>query len=252
MYAAIDPGWRMEPGKAWLTANSSDEYVWELIAEAQKLGVQVEPVVMPQKHKIIIYSGTEPEKVVLDDGAGGGNGGVTVATNSTWSSEDPSDDDWRRMRKLALSSKLHGVAVRRGVPGMEASAWHGYGHPRGSRGLQVAGSSSGTGGSGGNSSSEEAATEGGEDETPPPSDADIFVNSDGESEGGDPGDGDDDGESVNGTESEVSSEAEEVAGVPSATPVNTNAPQQLDDWGQVVSYYQSLEVCLQEVRGAVG
>ncbi|CAM9243148.1 unnamed protein product [Scytosiphon promiscuus] len=63
------------PGREFLTASSCDEYVWALFSAAQTRGVRLTPALLPQKHKIVIYSHTEPEIIVLNgDGSGGGDG----------------------------------------------------------------------------------------------------------------------------------------------------------------------------------
>lgn len=53
-------------GRAFVTASSCDEYVWELLSAAQERGVRLAPAVMPRKYKIVIYTETAPEVITLD------------------------------------------------------------------------------------------------------------------------------------------------------------------------------------------
>ncbi|CAM9822002.1 unnamed protein product [Sphacelaria rigidula] len=70
------------PGRAFVTASSCDEYVWELLSAAQERGVRLAPAVMPRKYKIVIYTETAPEVITLDaqlDGAGDEHESAPVA-----------------------------------------------------------------------------------------------------------------------------------------------------------------------------
>lgn len=69
-------------GRAFVTASSCDEYVWELLSAAQERGVRLAPAVMPRKYKIVIYTETAPEVITLDaqlDGAGDEHESAPVA-----------------------------------------------------------------------------------------------------------------------------------------------------------------------------
>ncbi|CAM9223924.1 unnamed protein product, partial [Discosporangium mesarthrocarpum] len=63
------------PGRAFVMASSCDEFVWESIAAAQEKGVRVAPNILPAKVKIIIYTQTEPETVVVGEWEEPGLGG---------------------------------------------------------------------------------------------------------------------------------------------------------------------------------
>ena len=74
--------------------------MWALLSAAQEKGVSLTPALMPQKHKIVIYSQTEPETVSLEgrgggdiSGADGGNGSASTSgmeARSAWSSSSSS------------------------------------------------------------------------------------------------------------------------------------------------------------------
>eukprot|EP00752_Nemacystus_decipiens_P004023 g3684.t2 len=75
------------PGREFLRASSSDEYVWALLSAAQTRGVRLTPALLPQKHKTIIYSHSQPEIIVLNGDADGGGGG-----GGSREHEDPAEE----------------------------------------------------------------------------------------------------------------------------------------------------------------
>lgn len=243
-----------KPGHDFLVASSCDEFVWALLAKAQELGVRLIPSLMPKKHKIIIYSQTEPELIVLDGGGGGGGRGDDSSaedddgdnnvgdsssgsrTPSSWrssSSVSNGDDEGGRDRRLrsgvehpsrrSLTTTASGATV---PPALE----------EGDEGFEVtpvpavattmpASPSGGSDGSGAENMSTQAMVEA------------IDSTWEGGSNGGGLPAAAADGEGVLETPE------------PTVSPVTSDKAGEEDDWQQVVAYYQSLQLCLQEVRG---
>lgn len=208
-----------------MKASSCDEFVWDLLTEAQERGVRVSPVVLPRKYKIVIYSDSEPEEIDFDERLG---------RNSTRASSGGDRNDGHGRRRLRggvgstrLLASSHGDAVAPRRPSRvvreglgwdesveeedEVRALTQWDEP-----TAVGGTASGNGtetGSAGGDSTTEGARPGGEE----------------------------------AEEASASSMAVDVSPSPMNAVSPTPSPQQMGDWDQVVAYYRSLQVCLQEV-----
>lgn len=268
-----------------MTASSCDEYVWALLSAAQTRGVRLTPALLPQKHKIVIYSHSEPETIVLNgDGSGGGGeyddpaeegrtseGGDAGAGGNSSGPTSTSPDSWS-------SSSLSSVAGD--GEGQEEEGEGGVGSSNST--------DSGSGVSGGVQEGQGGEEGAGDDDrrrrrrqrgrtllwgsslrrpldransTPAPgaasaaSSGEDIIHVEPASDASDLGDGVGGGGAremeTAGVEGEVtlqptisSTEVSFVEGAPGETPAPVSV---LDDWEQVVAYYQSLQLCLQEV-----
>lgn len=267
-----------KPGHEFLVASSCDEFVWALLAKAQELGVRLIPALMPKKHKIIIYSQTEPELIILDGGGGGGG----RRDDSSAADEDGDGNDnvgdyssgpgtpssWRSSSSVSNGDGEGGGRDRRLRSGLEQPS---------RRSLTTTASGA---------TVSPAMEEGGEvfEVSPAPAGATMIPASSGGSEDGS---GVDDGvesesdgsgagsmstqamvEAINSTweggsngeglpaaaaEGEAEGEGDLETPEPTVSPVTSDEAsedegQRMDDWQQVVAYYQSLQLCLQEVN----
>lgn len=317
---------RASPGRAFLTASSCDEYVWELLSAAQERGVRLTPALMPQKYKIVIYSQTEPETILLDgsnsrsnaggsgtgfdddddhdgDGDGtpeegvidGGDGGGDRGneTDSSASDRYQSTDSWRSSSAL-LGGDDDGSGDGVGSDGDRGSSDSGHhllGHSSAGFGDGIDGNGTASGAKGdagndqqGDNQKDEAegqdgrgegrwrgrkqrrrtllwsarkaleGTEGPVQSTPAPGSTANSVAA--AAEVGVPSSGADAGQGGGGGEGVVSSTSardfpEDVITIrPTSSPTIGEPTAAMDDWQQLVAYYQSLQLCLQEVRSA--
>ncbi|CAM9711848.1 unnamed protein product, partial [Ectocarpus fasciculatus] len=291
------------PGREFLTASGCDEFVWALLSAAQTRGVRLTPALLPQKHKIVIYSHTEPEIIVLSgDGSsnsGGGDGdpgepaeggavpgeagGVSSISSNSSSGGGGGAGAWSSSSSSSLSPPL---PTSSGGSDAGAEREEEEGHASGSGGgsssmspsvdeIRNSSSSSSTNSSSSNSSSTGQGQEedgdgsnagGGERRRllllrgrtllwgsgSPGSDS---AGNAGEAEGGvlgeEAGEPADEGVEVPAV---AGADEAEATGSPQSTVsptegvVQTRAPaaEPTDEWQEVVGYYQSLQLCLQE------
>lgn len=232
--------------------SSCDEFVWALLAKAQELGVRLIPSLMPKKHKIIIYSQTEPELIILDGGGdrGGRREDSSAAdydgdnnirdssagsrTPSSWrssSSVSNGDGEGGRDRGLRLGvehpsrrSLTTTASGATGSPALEEGD-EGFGVTSVAT-MMPSSPGGGSDGSGAENMSTQAMVE--------------VINStwEGGSDGG--------GLPAVAADGEGGLETPE----PTVSPVTSDKASEEDDWQQVVAYYQSVQLCLQEVRGS--
>lgn len=245
-------------GHAFLKASSCDEYVWALLFAAQERGVGLTPAIMPQKYKIVIYSHTAPEHIVIDStggdpAAGSGTGGAEGGNNSsaTDSYSSAALTSW-------LSSSTEGEQA---VEDESKEAGGERGDGDGSSGEASADDGTTGGGGGGGDTRRLWTAFQGIEGTPASSSLPLESSSGGDDDRGGAG-------GLNATEAGVEHEdpagrttvpdseghdedgGDESNGAAAAALVTlqpTEVPVALDDWQQVVAYYQSLQLCLQEV-----
>lgn len=282
-----------------MTASSCDEYVWALLSAAQTRGVRLTPALLPQKHKIVIYSHSEPETIVLNgDGSGsgagaggehddpaeegrnseGGGGGSGASSNSSGPASSTSPDSWS---SSSLSSSAHKAANGEGgdQAGEEQDGGGGGGSTNSTASSSVSSGQEERQGDEEEPDGDErrrrlrqrgrtllwgSSLRGSLDEakaTPAPGTASALSSSEhivsvepasdaSDSGGGGSAEGareiEDAG--VDGVVTLQPTASSTEASVAEGRLGETPAPVAvLDDWEQVVAYYQSLQLCLQEV-----
>lgn len=313
-------------GREYLRASSCDEYVWALLSAAQERGVRLTPALLPQQHKIIIYSHSVPETVLLNGGSGNnssgsgsgsisgsGSGSVSWSSSPSWASSASTDAAGEAgggeggggaSSTNSSSNGGDGGGEERGAEEREEEEGGGAvvpGANRTDRGANSAHSGANSANDVANSSNDGAssanvsanstdATANGTDSegrrrgrqlawgslfhggqvnktqeaTPVPGTALIASSSGKGNTTSEPGGGGGGGVGVGAEtaaagaeglvtlEPVVSPEEQRGDGGVVEASIETPAPVTvLDDWQQVVGYYQSLQVCLQEVRAAL-
>eukprot|EP00903_Cladosiphon_okamuranus_P006594 g6441.t2 len=300
------------PGREFLTASSCDEYVWALLSAAQTRGVRLKPALLPQKHKIVIYSHSEPEIIALNSDGGdgefsdpsgegkdsdGGGGGSGASSNSNGPAS-MSPDSWSSS-SLSSSANKPVVGEGGGQAGKEGKNEEEEGEEEEEEEEEEDG---GGGGGATNSTDSSSASSGvqegqGEEEEPggdgrrwrgrrqrrrtlvwglslrglvdevevdampapgsasTVSSGEDFVSIEPASDASDASDGNGEAREVEPVVAEgvatlqpaVSTVSSMDMSVAEAALGQTPAPAAvLDDWQQVVAYYQSLQLCLQE------
>ncbi|CAM9514459.1 unnamed protein product, partial [Ectocarpus sp. 8 AP-2014] len=277
-------------GREFLTASGCDEFVWALLSAAQTRGVRLTPALLPQKHKIVIYSHSKPEIIVFSgDGSsasGGGNGdpdepvegGAVPGEAGGGSSSSNNNSSSGGGGAGASSWSSSSLPTSSGGSDAGAVGEEEEGHASGSGGGSSSSSSSTTPSvdeirNNSSSSSSSAGREGQEEDGDgssaggeerqrrllrgrtllwgsPGSDSAGSAGEAGalDQEAGEP---EDEGTEVPGV---ASVDEAEATGAPLSTvsptemAVQTHAPaaEPTDEWQEVVGYYQSLQLCLQE------
>ncbi|CAN0262466.1 unnamed protein product [Ectocarpus sp. 6 AP-2014] len=287
------------PGREFLTASGCDEFVWALLSAAQTRGVRLTPALLPQKHKIVIYSHSKPEIIVFSgDGSvasGGGNGdpdepveggavpgeaGDGSGSSSSSSSSNNSSSgggeagasSWSSSSLPTSSGSSDAGAVREEEEGHASGSGGGSSSSSSSSSSSTSpsvdeirnnsSSSSTSAGQEGQEEDGDGSSAGGEERQrrrlrgrtllwgSPGSDSAGSVGEAGalDQEAGEP---EDEGTEVPGV---ASVDEAEATGAPLSTAsptemaVQTHAPaaEPTDEWQEVVGYYQSLQLCLQE------
>lgn len=285
-----------------MTASGCDEFVWALLSAAQTRGVRLTPALLPQKHKIVIYSHSEPEVIVLsgdgssnsgggggdpDEPAGGGAvpgeaGGVSSSSSnssssggggagaSSWSSSSLPTSSGDGGAGAVMEEEEEGHASGSGGGSSSSSSM--------SPSVEEIRNSSSSGTNSSSSSSSSSTTGQGQEEDGDGSNAGggerqrllrgrtLLWGSTGSDSAGNVGEagvleqGSGEPEDDLGTEVPAAAGADEPGdtGAPQSTAspsevvVQTRAPaaepEPTDEWQEVVGYYQSLQLCLQEVR----
>lgn len=295
---------KQKKGREFLTASSCDEYVWALFSAAQTRGVRLTPALLPQKHKIVIYSHTEPEIIVLNgegsggdgsDDDGGGDDDDTGRDDAAEGEEVPGDAGGDSGNDGDGSSSGGGAAAA-GSDSTFSWSSSSLSSSKGNTEEVVWGDDENGGENGGDNSSntssvvpaistnsssssyeEEQQEKAGEDvpanstdgeerqrgrtllwgpplrrslseegQVLPAPGAATLDTADGAGELGEGGDGEGEEEGgVGAGGGDLATFPPAEASVAGASSAGTT----LDDWQQVVAYYQSVQLCLQEVRG---
>ncbi|CAM9282647.1 unnamed protein product [Ectocarpus sp. 4 AP-2014] len=274
------------PGREFLTASGCDEFVWALLSAAQTRGVRLTPALLPQKHKIVIYSHSKPEIIVFSgDGSstsGGGNGDSDelaeggavpgeVGGGSSSSSSNNSSSGGGEAGASSWSSSLPTSSGDSDAPPVrEEEEGHASGSGGGSSSSSMSpsvddirnkSSSSSSTGQEGQEEDGDGSSAGGEERQrllrgrtllwgSPGSDSAGNAGEAGalDQEAGEPEDEGTEEPGVTGVDEAEATGAPLSTVSPTEAAVQTHAPaaEPTEEWQEVVGYYQSLQLCLQE------